>query len=444
MPLFSRRILLVGGLLLLIWVYSRYISVDSPVAELVEKPEFEGYVRPVNDAHAGYIQIEDHSQRMINARKLAVDRKYCGGTCRFIVPIVITEQESKAQFHFRQLAFLSGMVGRTIVLPNVFRSHLGACRHLPFSFYYEYDWLDRNKEHFNYITLDDFRAWARERQQAGAVATAEELSIELTEQAMSSHLQTNCLKHLFDFGDSSMARFVLEDPETISRRQGDYTEILKNELLKHDHVETIHLYYDRRFGFIDETEAHRPLSYNRRWNDVADRIADQLHPFVAVHWRMERLEPIDNLVPCAENLVHQLKALMNVKNVFLLTDYPHLLNASKTATESMSFRADELRPEHHAAIRHVYESVDVTVTALERPGVVYDGLPASWHIVTIPPFQRPVDASVLGIVDKLIAMRADWFLSGQPGVCGKLSSFTTRIIEERNRLGLPHDIFTTQ
>lgn len=181
-----------------------------------------------------------------------------------------------------------------------------------------------------------------------------------------------------------------------------------------------------------------PLSYNNRWEQLADQIAEQLHSFVAIHWRMERLEALDNLVPCAESLVRKIHEIESSHQqpikVFLLTDYPHLLRTSKATPESMSFKLNELQEQHHDAIQYLYQHVDVTVTTLQRKNqpVPYDELPAkNWNVITVPPYAKPADPSVLGIVDKLVAMRAQYFLAGEPGVCAKSSSFTKRIMLER-------------
>ncbi|KAI8369468.1 uncharacterized protein BYT42DRAFT_584570 [Radiomyces spectabilis] len=375
-----------------------------------------------------------------------VNQKYCGrDVCRFTLPLVITEQESKAQEHFRQIAFLSGKLDRTIVLPNVHTSHLGACRRYPFEFYYSHSWLDNNSRFFSYITMEDFRAWISERHEIEAIPTARELFVESQPETHLLQKNDNCFRPLFTF-EQSAKQFQLDDPENQNRREGNYTEILFNALsddLPTDNSnstitgpEVLHLYYDRRFGFIEEPEVNVPLAYSAKWEGLADDIADQLKPFVAVHWRMERLEPLSNLQPCAETLVEKLANIdvTGKPNVFLLTDYPHLLQTSQSAPESMSFKLEQLQQEHHDAIRYLYKHVNVTLTTLDRVNQLlpYDELPReNWNIIPVSPYVQPPDPSILGIVDKLVAMRAQWFLAGEPGKCGKTSSFTRRIILHR-------------
>ncbi|KAI8581926.1 hypothetical protein K450DRAFT_229936 [Umbelopsis ramanniana AG] len=393
------------------------------------KPSTTAYTPPTRpivveeDITVEYVKPEDHEllediridtsreeETAENQRKL-IDRKYCGrDNCRFLLPITITEQESKAQMHFRQLAFLSGRLDRTIVLPNVHSSHLGVCRRLPFSFYYSYEWLDNNKRFFNYISLEDFKEWARERAQIAIKPTAQELYVEVNENFHFLDGVQNCMQHYMNFEGRTTKRFVLEDPERSDRRQGNYSQILQTAMSDHSlndgyangkvtdipSLDVINLYYDRRFPYIEDLEVQEPLKYSSTWVNIAKGIADSLTPFVAIHWRMERLETLENLVYCAKDLVSQIQKLVadngmtQYPPLFLLTDYPHLLT--------------------------------------------YAELPEkNWNIVPVPANSQPADASVLGIVDKLVAMRAQWFLAGKPGVCAKASSFTLRIMEERRK-----------
>lgn len=190
-----------------------------------------------------------------------------------------------------------------------------------------------------------------------------------------------------------------------------------------------------RYNFIRNEGANVPIPYSQNLVNIADKISSQLKPYMAIHWRMERLEPLSNLVPCAEDLIERIHKLDNKNqehqhpNVFLLTDYPHLLNATGARPESSSFYSNQLRPEHHQAIRHLYEHLNVTLTsATDRP-IPYKELPSTnWNII---PIDTHADQSILGIIDKLVAMKAQWFFAGKPGVCAKSSSFTGRISVSR-------------
>lgn len=201
---------------------------------------------------------------------------------------------------------------------------------------------------------------------------------------------------------------------------------------------------------MDDPKAHQPISYNKRWEDIAERISSELKPYIAVHWRMERLEPVSNLLPCAQGLIDEIHKLdpesqqqqqqqqqvseRKHLNVFLLTDYPHLLNTTGARPESASFYPSQLRKEHHDAIHYLYTHSNVSLTTLNDEQIHYEQLPKdNWHLLPIDTEgnTKPTDRSVLGIIDKLVAIKAQWFLAGRPGVCAKSSSFTGRISQSR-------------
>ncbi|KAI8378356.1 hypothetical protein BD560DRAFT_325468 [Blakeslea trispora] len=365
-----------------------------------------------------------------------IDRAFCGqDQCRFILPVAITEQESKAQMHFRQLAFLAGQLNRTIVLPNVYQSHLGACLPYPFDFYYDPQWLEDHAHHFKYITMDKFKEWIEARHQASFVPTGQEIYIQGSQKSKLLKRIKNCLHDLFDFSQRPVVNYQFFDharpPKDINLNQ-IMTSLLSDQARYHESaldepVDVIHLYYDRRYMFLHHPQAAIPLSYHPRWTQTANQMAEQLKPFVAIHWRMERLEPVSNLLPCAKNLIHQVQQ-KNHTNVFLLTDYPHLLN---NRPESSSFRPNQLKPEHHQAIEYLYHHLNVSLTALEPMASNVSG----WHVMSVNTTHPglPSDKGVLGIVDKLVAMQAQSFFAGKPNVCAKASSFTARIRDSRRK-----------
>lgn len=185
---------------------------------------------------------------------------------------------------------------------------------------------------------------------------------------------------------------------------------------------------------------NEPITYSKRWVDIADKISEQLKPYIAIHWRMERLEPVSNLLPCAVDLIDEIHKLDPEEsenkhpNVFLLTDYPHLLNSTGAVPESNSFSPKQLKPEHHEAISYLYGHLNISLTTIADKKIHYDQLPKdNWHLIPIDTKGNtdPTDRSILGIIDKLVAMRAQWFFAGRPGVCAKSSSFTGRISSKR-------------
>lgn len=217
--------------------------------------------------------------------------------------------------------------------------------------------------------------------------------------------------------------------------------------------------------------AHFP--YADTWTTLAERLAESLGPSIAVHWRTETLAS-GSLVPCAASLLVALgqlaKEYPEIKTVYLATDYPfddplvaHSGTFSKVVTE-----------QHHTAFRALLKGwgkdlKGLRLTSFEREqklglpwlpeglqsvlantttGVV--GAPSEGGEAVVgetevteagaPAGLEDLDAGLMGIIDKAIAMRAEVFLTGYAGVgkeaagsCAKVSSFTEQIIAAREK-----------
>ncbi|GAA5821185.1 hypothetical protein JCM11251_004503 [Rhodosporidiobolus azoricus] len=234
--------------------------------------------------------------------------------------------------------------------------------------------------------------------------------------------------------------------------------------------------------------------YAPTWQSLGQLLASHLSPYIAIHWRTETLTP-SNLAPCAQSLLAKLLALKethpSLTNVYLATDYPiesldpsfappALTNgetggAPAAVAHSGTF-AKVVTEQHHAAMRRFLRSFEKEargklrlttfakeMAALELPVDLAEAL----HNLTSPPSPPPtianpsppppavfdpddyssidllarlptLDPGLLGILDKEVALRAEVFLTGVPGVgsstagaCAKLSSFTNQLVMGR-------------
>ncbi|KAG0165007.1 hypothetical protein DFQ28_000642 [Apophysomyces sp. BC1034] len=378
----------------------------------------------------------------------AIDKKYCGGPCRFLLPVHIGEQESKAQMHLRQLAFMSGLVNRTLVLPNVGMSRIGACLEHDFEFYYSADWVNNHTDAFSAISLEDFKSWLKERQVFSFKPKAQAVHL-LPKKKKSGHaaLATPpfCMEDLLE--ESSERWLYLEEKEH-PRAVGIIQDTIKDLLIESDQEEVLNIYYDKRYPFIHNKALQKPIPYNHRLINLADQFSSQLTPYWAVHWRTETLRYPENLVPCAQSLVDLIHNKSQSANptLFLLTDYPHTfteeaidrainIDNDQTVTDddndwvpvSTSFSRHGLTPFHHTAMQYLYKHLHVHLSSLESSTVT----PANWTVLSLPQSIAQSDPGILGIVDKLIAIRADVFVAGQPNICARRSSYTSRIVDER-------------
>lgn len=212
--------------------------------------------------------------------------------------------------------------------------------------------------------------------------------------------------------------------------------------------------------------AHFP--YASTWIRLAGFLSSRLTPYVAVHWRQETLDP-GMLSPCASALVAKLIEIKrtnpDIETFYLATDYPleDLEDGREGIVAHSGTFAKLLTPTHHVAMRRflveVAEAAEegagmkMTTFAREQKGLVLPSDLASELLAGLPPVPAPVtpgipssesepedavaaalkdlDPGLWGIVDKAVAMRASVFVSGQPDVCAKESSFTRQIVETR-------------
>lgn len=132
--------------------------------------------------------------------------------------------------HFRQLAFMAGMINRTIVLPNVGGSRLGACQEHDFSLYYSEQWAKDNSQYFRYITMSDFKAWLKERNALGVRAKSQTLHIHLGRSQHKNLGETdNCLAPLMNMNTLPERSLYLQDSGNAQRRR-PYQKIIREFL----------------------------------------------------------------------------------------------------------------------------------------------------------------------------------------------------------------------
>ena len=69
----------------------------------------------------------------------SVDAQFCNEAprCQFLLPLWIGEQESRSRIHVVQILQLAMALNRTLILPNVGKSRLGACARWDFEVYYD-------------------------------------------------------------------------------------------------------------------------------------------------------------------------------------------------------------------------------------------------------------------------------------------------------------------
>ncbi|KAF8150192.1 hypothetical protein B0H34DRAFT_626101, partial [Crassisporium funariophilum] len=158
-----------------------------------------------------------------------------------------------------------------------------------------------------------------------------------------------------------------------------------------------------------------------------------------VHWRMETVDA-DVLSECAHALVDLLGTILrehsvveNITTVWFASDYPYPV-ARRTSTQAQPVIAAKSGTFKDFDVRHE-EAVDILRNAFDEQGELN-----GWKLTDLVQnidegkgdeaeelFQ---DAGVMGILDKLVSIKAALFVSGSKQ-CSRKSSFTKQVVDAR-------------
>lgn len=202
------------------------------------------------------------------------------------------------------------------------------------------------------------------------------------------------------------------------------------------------------------------FAYSSIWTSLGKQLAESLSPFVAIHWRQETL-PSSVIAPCGEALVDRLADLLreqypSIKTVYLATDYPidDLRNGRDGVAARSGTFGRALTEEHHSAMSNFLQIFQTRLTDMHGIRLAtLEGEQDKVQLFSESPKEdeaeydtlRPskvdfaeMDAGIVGIIDKTVAMHAQVFLTGESwsgttagSACGKYSSFTRQISEAR-------------
>ncbi|KAJ6512643.1 hypothetical protein C8R45DRAFT_1152514, partial [Mycena sanguinolenta] len=418
---------------------------------------------------------------------LPSDSDICGPTrspCRFLLPLRIGEQESKARIHLMEIAQLAKSLNRILVLPNVGKSRIGACYKSSPETYYDVQGLTDDLELLGTglvtVKLDVFRRWikatapsaqlaflsAKEEPQLGVAEVTtgsfyhEDESIRVGSLESSKdraclarfsglrldahaplhiHLksQTQDRSIAVSIADALARPYVQSTalPPFLSESEYQSTSALDPTVLILD--------WDLRHPIFPPSPSPSlqwpALHYAPRLYALAVALAPRA-PYAMVHWRMETVAAA-RLVQCAHALVDTLAHLPDgVRSVWFASDYPYALHRTRRGVDfgvaspgskakSGTFR--DVGPLHA-------EAVGIFGDAFEEGGEL-----EGWEVVELTEERIAAlddahgerellgDAGVQGIVDKIIGMRATLFVSGASPGCARASSFTRQIVNER-------------
>ncbi|KAF5327721.1 hypothetical protein D9619_003983 [Psilocybe cf. subviscida] len=457
------------------------------------------------------------------------DTALCASTahpraCRFLLPLRIAEQESKARIHLTQVARLARELNRTLVLPQVGKSKIGACFKWELSSYYDVASLGISARpgaemgpdvgsvkdgvgtgDFEwFVELDDFHDWLAERT-AGIVADQPSsqlvsvgpalppgvpfrrdlvysnedvsvygygefgawerdlpgcfpskfraLALETMPVFMSAPIPVGKDGSIKSIGNSVLEAFAAVSAPVRALAAG--VDDTQAPIGSASHPasgspsgldgsspslspEVLVVNWDLRQPiFGDPLSIGKGLQYSPYMHEIADRYAPS-SDFLVVQWRMETVDP-NLLDACAHSLVDVLHGILhdpalssNITTVWFASDYPRSVVKNRkfhqhlgTVAKSGTFKDFDTR--HEVA-------VDILRVAFEDGGDL-----SAWRLTDLIEAAEEdgeedeeflKDSGALGIVDKLVSINANVFVSGSSR-CSRRSSFTKQVVDGR-------------
>lgn len=394
-------------------------------------------------------------------------------SCKFLLPLKITEQGLNAHVHLVQLLRLARALNRTLVLPNVGKNGVGACRRWHFGVYYDgrallskSDCDDSNCV----IRQDRFKAWV---DSLGYSPSSQLVSVDWThpkdfppffvdeqsndgldfyihrnsETATTLYNSAQCLNRKFPqldlTGPFSPLSFVVPDYGRQERSGGDISRTLLEKLsrptLAHTQPELLGTIGNHSADYdFDRIQAspdvlivswNIPLStfqpdqttiihYSPQLRALAARLVRRLGSYIAVTWNVETSKG-DAVLGCVEALRSALyyvlgsRERLGIRNVWLAGNLSpsDLLHSSEPLCTS-------------AFTEETFFTSDVKLTGVRRElermireGEEVDDVANNGDDV-IRKQEVLKDVGVLGILDKLVSMRSTIFVTASEG-CGK-------------------------
>ncbi|KAJ7145075.1 hypothetical protein C8R43DRAFT_1237566 [Mycena crocata] len=395
----------------------------------------------------------------------------CGAApCRFLLPLRIGEQESKARMHFMEILQLAQKLNRILVLPNVGKSRMGACFKSEFEMYYETEDLAATIGLVATVKLDLFRRWVDAEApsaqlsffsskkdplfgvdptlfsnddvsiRVGATGSSVDVPGCFTKfHALRLDTHTPLYIHLKPHGQPHPIDDAIVDALT-------RPEILAATARVSPPLDPAVLVvtWDLRHPIFPPPPVPLRLQYAPHLHALAAALAPST-PYIMVHWRMESVTPT-TLPQCAHALVETLAHLPGgIRTIWFASDYPHAVHRSALPGEDFGAQTDSHgSPPMKAKSGTFRDAGPLHAVAVGIFGDAFapGGDLEGWEVaeLTEPRVAEMVDwepevledPGVRAIVDKLIGMRAALFVSGAPG-CGRVSSFTRQIIDEREK-----------
>ncbi|CAG8543924.1 2582_t:CDS:2, partial [Cetraspora pellucida] len=396
----------------------------------------------------------DSSIETLSTKDEEINMKYCHDTtCKFIFPYFHQEQETRVNIHTRVYIHLARALNRTMVLANVGNSNVRACSPNSFDFYYDTGALQEQYPDIRFITQDRFSEWSKERKispitqhswmiQDGrndSLTVREKKTMEMDEgiEFGIDEKKSFCLDK-FNLNITNYKEFhtgIVEKPENLTEFYRVKLPKFREEMLNFviNNLKTPQMMEHEVIMILNKSpriifpEVDKVIPYSPYIIDQSKNIRSKLKTYIAIHWRMEEGDPI--LMPeCAERLITKVKRIQKlhkIKNVYLATDFP--INGGKAQSQTFL----EISDSHKKAMEILGLNGNSSVNNNSNHQIKFNtwvSMNGFSQIRNHPKYETEFNgAGIHGILDKLICIQADYFLSGPKG-CARLDSSFTRAI----------------
>jgi hypothetical protein len=358
----------------------------------------------------------------------------------------IREQETKANLHFRSFTQLAEKLNRIMILTNVGSSRIGTCNKFPFDFYYNTNLLQKEFPNVLFKSENDFIFWLKERDKIKMMINNNDNKIIPPLSILHSNIKSYNRINNKTFYDNAETK--LDTHECISKFESlmnlenpnnsrvNYTKMIINETdlkteksrVKFSELLTKVLTIEEEILLVNGHVIY-PLfpkimpiiPYSDYILNEVQKIKDKLSSsYIGIHWRLETSKP--GLLPkCVQGLIKTLNKVMKeegIENIYLATDYPLLSSKSQSST------FNNINNYHHDAIRTLNENFKINTW------VSLGGLE---QLRKDEKYKKELNGSgIQGILDKLVCVNSNYFISGPKGCSRVSSSFTRAIADERS------------
>ncbi|RGB35391.1 hypothetical protein C1646_667769 [Rhizophagus diaphanus] len=430
-----RKVVLIVTIAYFIWITSFLVfgtdDTDTKQSLSLEEiaitkfdDEFDNEFKEFNNNSRSKLIIHDEK----------VNLKYCGKkTCNFMFPYFIPEQETRANLHLRSLTFLAESLNRIMVLPNVGNSRMDCCMKFSFEFYYDLEKMKKMFPKVKFMTQQTFKEWTEEllikpdalhtwfiedgRNDSYSIRDHNQMAVEPGVRYEKNLLSKLCVNQ-FDLKISDYKEFhtgIGHVNDFEYKMFNFFTENLKD--IKSPVILIRNRSRRQMFPLIEE-----PIPFASHILNQANEIRNKLQPYYCIHWRMEQGIP-QKMPNCASELIkmiNDLKTTEGINNIYLATDYP--ISGGNAASNTFY----GVGKYHKLAIQMLNSTFDIntwiSLNALKefRNNEYYDS--------------EFKNSGIHGILDKLICIQSDYFISGSRDCCRLLSTYTKLIGEARKNL----------